>query len=45
MKLDKRIKALSDILTCFDIEKAKQFIGQKGYFANDLYCFSVVETC
>lgn len=45
MNLDKRIKALSDILTCFDIEKAKQFIGQKGYFANDLYCFSVVETC
>ena len=34
MKLDKRIKSLSDILTCFDIEKAKQFIGQKGYFAD-----------
>ena len=33
MKLDSRIKSLSDILTCFDIEKAKQFIGQKGYFA------------
>ena len=45
MKLDPRIKSLSDILSCFDIEKAKEFVGQKGYFANDLYCFSVVETC
>ena len=36
MKLDKRIKALSDILTCFDLEQAVQFIGQKGYFA-DVY--------
>lgn len=45
MNLDKRIKLKSDILSCFDIEKAKEFIGQKGYFANDLYCFSVVETC
>ena len=46
MKLDSRIKSLSDILTCFDTEKVKPFIlGQKGYFANDLYCFSVVETC
>ena len=45
MNLDKRIKSKSDILSCFDIEKAKEFVGQKGYFANDLYCFSVVETC
>ena len=36
MKLDPRIKSLSDILTCFDIERAEQFIGQKGYFADDL---------
>lgn len=43
MKLDDRIKSLSDILTCFDVEKAKDFIGQKGYFAGDLYCFSDVE--
>ena len=34
MKLDKRIKSLSDILTCFDIERAEQFIGQIGYFAD-----------
>mgnify|MGYP007119891022 CR=1 FL=1 len=39
MELDKRIKSLSDILTCFDVEKAKQFIGQNGYFG-DLYCFT-----
>lgn len=32
MKLDSRIKALSDILTCFDVKDAGQFIGQKGYF-------------
>ena len=45
MKLDSRIKSKSDILSCFDIEKAKEFVGQKGYFENDLYCFSDVETC
>lgn len=45
MNLDKRIKALSDILTCFDNEKAKSFIGQKGYFTNDLYRFSDVLSC
>ena len=40
MELDKRIKSLSDILTCFDIERAKEFLGEKGYFAGDLYCFT-----
>lgn len=39
MKLDPRIKSLSDILTCFDIERAEQFIGQKGYFADGLSCY------
>ena len=39
MELDKRIKSLSDILTCFDIERAGQFIGQKGYFADNNACF------
>jgi hypothetical protein len=34
MKLDERINKLSDILTCVDIEEAKQFIGQKGYFSD-----------
>lgn len=40
MKLDPRIKSRSDILTCLDIEEAKQFIGQRGYFSDSLYCFS-----
>ena len=40
MELDKRIKSLSDILTCFDVERAKEFLGEKGYFAGDLYCFA-----
>lgn len=39
MELDKRIKSLSDILTCFDAERAKEFLGEKGYFAGDLCCF------
>ena len=43
MKLDPRIKALSDILTCFDIERAEQFIGQKGYFADDLSDYDSLE--
>lgn len=45
MELDKRIKSLSDILTCFDVERAKQFMGQKGYFAIALHWFGSVETC
>lgn len=40
MKLDPKIKSLSDILTCFNIEEAKQFIGQKGYFADDLALYT-----
>lgn len=39
MKLDKRINKLSDILTCTDIEEAKQFIGQKGYFSDSICTF------
>lgn len=40
MKLDPRIKSLSDVLTCFDIERAKEFIGQKGYFSDYLCVFT-----
>ena len=36
MKLDSRIKSLSDILTCFDVQKAGQFLGQEGYFSDCL---------
>ena len=43
MKLDPRIKSLSDILTCFDTEKAKQFIGQKGYFEDYLDKYNSLE--
>jgi hypothetical protein len=39
MKLDQRIKSLSDILTCVDVEEAKLYIGQKGYFADHLDAF------
>ena len=43
MKLDSRIKSLSDILTCFDIEEAKQYIGQKGYFEDYLDKYNSLE--
>ena len=36
MELDKRIKSLSDILTCFDVKDACQFLGQEGYFSDCL---------
>ena len=36
MNLDNRIKSLSDILTCFDVQKAGQFLGQEGYFSDCL---------
>lgn len=45
MKLDPRIKSLSDILTIFDIDRAKQFIGQKGYFAIALHWLGNIGTC
>lgn len=43
MNLDPRIEKLSDILTCVDIEEAKQFIGQKGYFADVIDLFDNLE--
>ena len=45
MNLDKRIKTQLDILSCFNIEKAKSFIGQKGYFGGSLSDFSKVQSC
>ena len=39
MKLDPRIKSVSDILTCFDTERAKAFIGENGFFANEINSF------
>lgn len=43
MKLDPSIKSLSDILTPFDTERAKDFIEQKGFFANSIDCFRAGE--
>lgn len=37
MELDKRIKSKNDILTCFDVKDAGQFLAQEGYFSD---CFS-----
>ena len=45
MELDPRIKSLSDILTIFDIDRAKLFIGEKGYFAESLYYFDDLGSC
>lgn len=45
MKLDSRIILQTDILTCFDIERAEQFVGQKGFFSNDLRCFENLQSC
>lgn len=45
MKLDPRIKSLSDVLTIFDIDRAKEFIGQKGYFADAPQYFDNIKTC
>lgn len=45
MNLDKRIKSLSDVLTCFDTEQAKQFKGEKGYFADALGEFKNLKGC
>lgn len=43
MKLDPRIKSLSDILTCFDFEQANKFLGKKGYFAPALSDFNYLD--
>ena len=47
MNLDKRIKSKSDILSCFDIENAKEFVfvDQKGYFANEISSFCDINIC
>lgn len=36
MQLDKRINDTGSILTCFSIEAAKEYLGQKGYFTNTI---------
>ena len=43
MELDKRILPGKYILTCFDTEEAKQFIGKKCYFTNDITSFAYLD--
>ena len=40
LDLDKRIPNKNCILTCFDTECAKQYIGKQGYFSNHYYHFA-----
>ena len=39
MQLDKRIKDTGSILTCFTAEDAKKYVGQKGFFADEIYAY------
>lgn len=43
MQLDKRIKDTGSILTCFSIEAAKEYLGQKGYFTNTIDDYQSLE--
>lgn len=45
MKLDSRIIDGKKPLTCFDTEEAKEFIGEKGYFCNNLSRFCYLNSC
>lgn len=45
MKLDPRIEKISDILTCFDEEKAEQFLDKKGYFTQHIGDFHRLKNC
>ena len=45
MELDKRIKPNKMPLTCFDISKAKQFIGKNCYFSCVMEAFENLNNC
>lgn len=45
MELDKRIKPNKMPLTCFDINKAKQFIGKNCYFSLTIEQFENLDKC
>ena len=45
MELDKRIKPNKMPLTCFDINKAKQFIGKNCYFSCVIEAFENLNNC
>lgn len=40
MKLDKRIKSISDIYTSFDVGDIEKYKGQRVYCANELKAFT-----
>lgn len=43
MELDNRIKDIGAIMTCFSIEAAKEYLGQKGYFTNSIGDYQSLE--
>lgn len=45
MELDKRIINDCKIYSCFDAEKAKEYVNSEGYFSNDISDFSNLCTC
>lgn len=45
MELDKRIKPNKMPLTCFDINKAKQFVGKNCYFSRLMSYFENLNNC
>lgn len=45
MELDKRIKPNKMPLTCFDINKAKQFVGKNCYFSFTIEQFENLDKC
>ena len=46
MKLDPRIKSVADVFNSVaDVERAKQFIGHEGYFANEIEDFADLGRC
>lgn len=47
IELDKRIKTLASIITCFaeDKDRAGACVGQMGYFSDDMMEFGDLENC
>lgn len=43
-KLDPRINKRFGPLTCFQTDEAKQFVGQRGYFTNNISAFENLDT-
>lgn len=45
LELDRRIESLTDIFNFSDVQNAKEFIGQKGYFTNCIYFLKDIQLC